>query len=59
MQEVLLLLYVQGAAVLFGNGMGIAFFMLIAHRTGDLALIAHTAGMVVIADAIFTATAVI
>jgi uncharacterized membrane protein len=45
--------------VLFGTGLGIAFFMLMAHRTRDAALIAHTARTVVIADAVFTATAVI
>ena len=53
------LLHVIGAAVLFGTGVGIAFFMLMAHRTQDPALIAHTAGVVVVADAVFTATAVV
>ena len=53
------LLHILGAAVLFGTGLGIAFFMLMAHRTGDPAAIAHTARIVVIADALFTATAVI
>ena len=52
-------LHVGGATVLLGTGAGIAFFMLMAHRTRDPALIAHTASVVVIADAIFTATAVI
>jgi len=52
-------LHVCGATVLLGTGAGIAFFMLMAHRTKDAALIAHTAGIVVIADMIFTATAVI
>jgi len=51
--------HVIGAAVLLGTGAGIAFFMLMAHRTGDPALIAHTARIVVIADTVFTATAVI
>ena len=51
--------HVIGAAVLLGTGAGIAFFMLMAHRTRDPALIAHTAGIVVLADAVFTATAVI
>ena len=51
--------HVIGASVLFGTGAGIAFFMLMAHRTRDAALIAHTAGIVVIADTIFTASAVI
>ena len=53
------LVHVLGAAVLFGTGAGIAFFMLMAHRTRDAATIAATARVVVIADAIFTAGAVI
>jgi uncharacterized membrane protein len=53
------LVHVIGATVLFGTGAGIAFFMLMAHRTRNTALIAHTAGIVVIADTIFTASAVI
>jgi len=53
------LAHVIGATVLLGTGAGIAFFMLMAHRTGDARVIAHTAGVVVVADAIFTATAVI
>jgi uncharacterized membrane protein len=51
--------HILGATVLLGTGAGIAFFMLMAHRTGDAKLIAHTAGVVVIADALFTATAVV
>lgn len=52
-------LHVIGACVLLGTGAGIAFFMLTAHRTGEPAIIAHTARTVVIADWVFTATAVI
>ena len=52
-------LHVIGATVLFGTGAGIAFFMLMAHLSGRAAIIAHTAGVVVIADMIFTATAAI
>lgn len=52
-------LHVISAAVLLGTGAGIAFFMLMAHRTGKPALIAHTARIVVIADIIFTASAVV
>lgn len=48
-----------GAAVLLGTGAGIAFFMVIAHRTGDAKVIAHTAATVVIADWIFTASAIV
>ena len=57
----LLLKYVHvvGAMVLLGTGMGIAFFMLSAHLSRDAAFVARTASVVVVADAIFTATAVI
>ena len=52
----LLLKYVHivGAAVLLGTGGGIAFFMLLAHRTGDTAVIAAVARIVVVADFAFT-----
>ena len=53
------LVHILGATVLFGTGLGIAFFMFMAHRTGDAATIAHTARIVVIADALFTASAVV
>ncbi|MBL4890847.1 MAG: DUF2269 domain-containing protein [Rhizobiaceae bacterium] len=61
MELVLILRWVHiiGATVLLGTGAGIAFFMLIAHQTKDTKIIAHVAGTVVIADMIFTATAVI
>lgn len=52
-------LHVIGATVLFGTGAGIAFFMVVAHRGGDAAVIAGVARIVVIADALFTATAVV
>lgn len=52
-------LHFIGATVLLGTGAGIAFFMVMAHRTGDVALIAHTAGIVVVADYVFTASAVV
>lgn len=56
---VLKLLHIIGASVLLGTGAGIAFFMLMAHRTGEAATVAATARIVVIADYLFTATAVI
>ena len=56
---VLKYLHVIGAAVLLGTGAGIAFFMLLAHRTGNAATIAAVARIVVIADFLFTTTAVI
>lgn len=52
-------LHVLGATVLLGTGAGIAFFMVMAHRARDPALIAHVAGTVVIADWLFTASAVL
>ncbi|ENZ81199.1 MULTISPECIES: DUF2269 domain-containing protein [Caulobacter] len=51
--------HVIGATVLLGTGAGIAFFMLMAHRTRDPALVAQTARVVVLADTVFTASAVI
>jgi len=56
---VLKYLHVIGATVLLGTGAGIAFFMLLAHRTGNPAVIAAVARIVVIADFVFTTTAVI
>jgi uncharacterized membrane protein len=50
-------LHVLGAIVILGTGSGIAFFMLMAHRSGDAAFIARTASTVVIADMLFTLTA--
>ena len=52
-------LHILGAAVLLGTGAGIAFFMFMAHRTKNAALIAHTARIVVLADYLFTASAVV
>src|SRR5262249_30480157 len=51
-------IHVLGAIVILGTGAGIAFFMLMAHRSGDRAFIARTADIVVIADLIFTLSAV-
>lgn len=52
-------LHVIGATVLLGTGAGIAFFVLLAHRTRDARVIAAVARIVVLADLLFTATAVI
>ena len=52
-------LHVLGAIVILGTGAGIAFFMLMAHRSADAAFIAKTAEVVVIADFIFTLSAVL
>jgi uncharacterized membrane protein len=51
--------HIVSSTVLFGMGAGIAFFFLRAQRTGDVRVIAAVGREVVIADAIFTATAVI
>lgn len=59
MYELLLFSHIIGACVLLGTGAGIAFFMLMAHRTDDPKLIAHTSSIVVVADTVFTATAAI
>jgi uncharacterized membrane protein len=56
---VLRFLHIVGAAVLLGTGAGIAFFMLKAHLSSDVRLIAGVARIVVSADLIFTATAVV
>ncbi len=56
---ILKFLHVIGAAVLLGTGAGIAFFMLAAHLTGRPVVIAAVARIVVIADFLFTATAVV
>jgi uncharacterized membrane protein len=57
--EILLFLHVLGATVLLGTGAGIAFFMVVSNRSQDPALVAHVAGIVVLADTVFTATAAI
>lgn len=56
---ILKFLHIVGAIVILGTGAGIAFFMLMAHRSGEPAFIAATAGIVVIADLLFTTTAVV
>ncbi len=52
-------LHIIGAAVLLGTGAGIAFFFLLAHRQGRPEVVAGVARIVVIADFVFTATAVV
>lgn len=52
-------MHVIGACVLLGTGAGIAFFMVMAQRSKDVRVIAHVAGTVVVADWLFTATAVV
>jgi len=52
-------LHIAGAAILFGTGLGIAFFQFMADRDGDPGSIAETLRIVVIADYLFIATTVI
>ena len=52
-------LHVLGAIVILGTGTGIAFFMLMAHRSRDAAFVARTAATVVTADMLFTLSAVL
>jgi len=53
------LIHILSATVLFGTGLGTAFFMWRADRSGDLPAIAVTARHVVLADFLFTAPAVV
>ena len=52
-------IHILSSTLLFGTGLGIAFFMWRAHLSRDTHVIAATARSVVIADAIFTAPAVV
>lgn len=51
------LAHILSATVLFGTGLGIAFFLFFAHLSRDVATIAGVARLVVTADWIFTGTA--
>jgi uncharacterized membrane protein len=52
-------LHVTGAAILLGTGLGIAFFLFMADRAGNIEALATTLRHVVVADYVFTATAAI
>jgi uncharacterized membrane protein len=52
-------IHILSSTLLLGTGLGIAFFMWMAHLRGDARVIAATARTVVIADACFTAPAVV
>ena len=47
-------LHIIGATMLFGTGLGTAFFLLMAHLTGNTSAVAHVARIVVRADWFFT-----
>jgi len=51
--------HIVSATLLFGTGLGTAFFMWMSHRTGNVAAIAHAARLTVLADWLFTTPAVI
>jgi uncharacterized membrane protein len=51
--------HIVSSTVIFGTGAGIAFFFIRAQRTGDVRVIAAVSQDVVLADFVFTATAVI
>ena len=52
-------IHIISAAVLFGTGMGIAFFMFRAQRSGNIEVLRVVTRNVILADWIFTATAVL
>jgi uncharacterized membrane protein len=52
-------LHILSATLLFGTGLGSAFYMYCASRTGDARVVATVVGYVVIADWLFTATTVV
>ena len=52
-------LHLLSAALLFGTGIGIAYFQFAAYRSKDVAVFASVARLTVIADWAFTVTAVV
>ena len=52
-------LHILSSTLLFGTGLGTAFFMFFANRSGDVRAIAVVSRYVVIADWLFTATTVV
>jgi uncharacterized membrane protein len=52
-------LHIVSSTVLFGTGVGIAFFLLRAQRTRNVGIIAAVSREVVLADMLFTASAVV
>jgi uncharacterized membrane protein len=53
------IIHILSGAVLFGTGAGIAFFMLRAHATRDARTVAEVGRIVVLADFVFTTSAVV
>ena len=56
---ILKVIHILSGAVLFGTGAGIAFFMLRAHAAKDPRTVASVGRIVVLADFVFTASAVV
>ena len=52
-------LHILSSTLLFGTGLGTAFFMFFTNRSGDVRAIAVVSRYVVIADWLFTATTVV
>jgi uncharacterized membrane protein len=52
-------LHILSSTLLFGTGIGTAFFMFMTNRAGDVRAIASVTRTVVVADWIFTATTVV
>ena len=52
-------LHILSSTILFGTGLGIAFFQWMSWRTGELAVIARITRLTVLADFIFTTPAVV
>jgi len=53
------LIHIISATLLFGTGLGSAFYMLMAYRSGSMKVMAETNRIVVIADYCFTTPTVI
>jgi uncharacterized membrane protein len=51
--------HILSAALLFGTGLGTAFFLWFTHRTGEVVAIARVARLTVLADWLFTAPAIV
>jgi uncharacterized membrane protein len=56
---ILKVLHIVSSTLLFGTGLGTAFFMWFTHRTGEVGAIATVARLTVCADFLFTTPAVI
>jgi uncharacterized membrane protein len=52
-------LHILSSTVLFGTGLGSAYYMFFTCLRGDAAMVAHVARLVVIADWVFTATTIV